>query len=105
MAYDLDSVDGWNAAQCEECMLTLNCEQRNDVAANLEFYREHCRCLITDNHEGLARDTAIELSVRNPRLSVQVYQWPWGSFCHRFETTIQTSLDGYPVRHVATYRS
>lgn len=55
--------------------------------------------------ESSARELASELSARYPQSTVQLYQWPWGAFCHRFETSIRTTLDGYTMRHVATYRN
>jgi hypothetical protein len=43
------SIDGWDEQQCDLCMMTYNGESgRNDIAANLEFYREHCRYIVRD---------------------------------------------------------
>lgn len=61
--------------------------------------------LVADDREGLAREVAIQLSGRNPHSPVRVYQWPWGAYLNRFDKDVKTEIDGYPVRHVATYRN
>lgn len=105
MTHDLNAIDNWTAEECAECMLTLNSEVRDDVAENLEFYREHCRFIVSDDEKGLAHHDAIRLSLAHPLATIQVYQRTWGTFIHRFEHKPMMTLEGDQVTHVATYRN
>ena len=44
----IKSLDESSPSQCEFIMKHLNSESRNDVEQNIEFYREHCRYLVSD---------------------------------------------------------
>lgn len=50
-------IDGWTAEQCDNAMRRLNSETRHleEIANNLEYYREHCRYLVRD-HAGLTNE-------------------------------------------------
>jgi hypothetical protein len=104
MPYDLDSIDGWNVAQCEECMKTYN-ESYPDVDKGLEFYKQHCRHLVADDARGLAMDLAMRVSSQIQSFPVQVYLVPWGSYWHRFDAEPLAEVDGVALVHVATYRN
>lgn len=47
----LEAIDHWTAEQCHECMTRLNGESvwLDVVAADLDFYREHCRWIMADH--------------------------------------------------------
>lgn len=45
-------IDNWTSEQCRSFMFSMNGESKHleEIANNLEFYREHCRYIFRDRY-------------------------------------------------------